>query len=130
MVFKRLLCWRLAKRYNLHKWDVLLPTGCDVILERVLSKEEVVDENKMPIELVNKDITYILMMAIPVAGLVFFGARVLWRCKVLYYYLIPTLYPQIGEWAKLLFTLLPELFYWKKWREEGKCYMPTENSES
>lgn len=115
-MFKLLACWKLSEEYNLKKYDVFLPTGCDCILEEVLSQKEILDVYGCTIDIVQSNIGYLLIMGIPVAGIPVFFFRMIWRCRILYDYIIPGLIPDISDWKRLCYCLVPPLFYYRLWR--------------
>ena len=120
MSFKKMACWRLANKYGLAVWDVFLPTGCDCILESIFEKEEFYDEHGLRIDLVNKDISYILKMAVPLLGVIAFLFRIVWRYKVLYRYTSKALHPNLSDWERLFFVAIPPVYYLKVWGD-NKC---------
>lgn len=116
-MFKFLAMRELARKYELPPYDVFLPTGQDCILESVLMIENITDEYGCNINIVQNEIKYLLLMAIPLFGIAIFFYRIFWRCKLLYFYIIPTLHPEMSDWYKLYYCMVPPIYYFKVWRE-------------
>lgn len=116
-MFKFLAMRELARKYELPQYDVFLPTGGDCILESVLAIENITDEYGCNINIVQNEIKYLLLMAIPFFGIAIFFYRIFWRCKLLYFFIIPALHPEMSDWYRLWYCVVPPIYYLKVWRE-------------
>lgn len=116
-MFKFLAMKELARKYELPQYDIFLPTGGDCILESVLMIENITDEYGCNVNIVQNEIKYLLLMAIPLFGIAIFFYRIFWRCKLLYFYIIPTLHPQMSDWCRLCYCIVPPVYYFRVWRE-------------
>lgn len=122
VIFKLLVAKELALDYELPVFDILLPTGADCIIESVLRYEDVTDEYGCTVDIVDTSIRYLLFAAIPYVGLIFLCLLFIYRCKLMYLHIIPTLDSKVSDWARLFYCIAPGLFYfklWKDWRRYG-----------
>lgn len=116
MICKLLAFYKLAKDNNIPIWLVFMPTGTDCILEMLFEINDVTDDYGCKIDIVYTEIAIILLLAIPIINIFVFIYWRLWRRKILYCYFIPSIFPDINEWYKLLLTIIPIIFYIKVWR--------------
>lgn len=116
-MFKTLVAKQLAEEYELPVWDILLPTGPDCIIEKVLHEEGVTDEEGYYVDIVDFSISCLLGMAIPIIGFWFLGKLLIGRAKIMYTCVIPFLRPDTRDWVMLLFSLFPCIFYFIVWKD-------------
>lgn len=111
-MLKALATRKIAKSYNLMtNWSVFLPTGADTLIEKILDERGITDYDGYPIEIVIDHLTALAQAIIPIIGWFFY---ICWLCRykrILYKYVIPLVFDDISDWLKLLYAILPFIFY-------------------
>lgn len=105
---------KIANSYNLMTdWTLFLPTGADTLMEKILYERGIVDYDGYPIDIVIDHLTAIAQAVIPIIG---WFCYICWLCRyrrILYKYVIPLVYDDISDWLRLLYAILPIVFYIK-----------------